>query len=317
MHHCSVLQGGGKTDTLSKIIAQYDPGNTTSNSLSTQDIDSANTSDLIAPYVAETKDERPEESSQPTAVVPGLSQFEFDLGEKEQLQDFEHINETVQGAQDRKLTLNREPGIPPSAPAPLAPAFQYGQTAYTVPRPEFSDIFSNGSYTSYGDTRNLLQLPQSEAGGQGMLMSSLQPSSSYSQPEAKILEPSFSYSQAEGQVSPRTPQAALEQAELIFDNAATQREPNQEDIPAMWGRRSSVDLLRKKRLTDGSLQVANEEKADWETIAGNSQKGRTSLDSIADYSSSEGSRNSLGLTTNTILAHCGLMSTRSALRRPL
>lgn len=35
------------------------------------------------------------------------------------------------------------------------------------------------------------------------------------------------------------------------------------------------------------------EKADWETIGGNSRRGRDSLDSLADYSSSESGRNSL------------------------
>ncbi|KAJ4375661.1 hypothetical protein N0V86_007194 [Didymella sp. IMI 355093] len=298
----SVAQGDGKTDTISQFIDQYEPGNTTKNSSNTQDRESANTTSLIAHYTSDVDRASSHDHPKHANLVPGFSQFEFGLEPANQAQVIEPASSTVFQPLPKEHTRTRQPGSPPSGPAPLAPAFQYDQPPYVLARPEASEMFSNASYTSYGDTRNLLQLPQAEAGGHSMFMQGLQPSSSYSQPETKGLEPSLSYSQPEGHVSPLTPQEALDQAEHIFDQAAAEREPSQEDIPAMWGRRSSVNLLRNKRLTDGSLGTGDAGKADWETIAGGgSEHGRMSLDSIADYSSSEDSRNSLDLPANATL----------------
>ncbi|KAL1601374.1 hypothetical protein SLS59_005528 [Nothophoma quercina] len=293
LYHRSVVPGDGKTDTISKFIDQYDPGNMTTNSLSTQNLESANTSSLIAPYTIGTNEEPSEDNPQQAPLISGLNQFQFkfNLGSTSEVDDY------AQPTLTKERVLNRQPGLPPAALAPLAPAFHYDQPPYARPHPDFSEMFSKGSQTSYGDTRNLLQLSQSEAGGHSKSVQDLQPSSSYSQPEIKALAPSSSYSQPEGGASPQTPQEALDQAEQIFDEAANFPEPSQEDIPAMWGRRSSVNLLRSKRLTDGSVTAADAEKADWETVADDDQQGRQSLDSIADYSSSEGSRNSLDATT--------------------
>ncbi|KAF3034968.1 hypothetical protein E8E11_003842 [Didymella keratinophila] len=300
LFHRSMAQGDGKTDTISKFIDQYEPGNTT-NSLNTQDRESANTTSLIAHYTSDV-DEKPRNTqSQHATVLPGFSQFEFGLEPMNQAQKAEPASSIAQQHPPKELTRTRQPGLPPSGPAPLAPAFQVDGNPYALARPEASEVFSNASYTSYGDTRNLLQLPQPETGGHSVFMYGLQPSSSYSQPETKGLELSSSYPQPEGRASPQTPQEALNQAEHIFDKAAAEREPSQEDIPAMWGRSSSVNLLRNKRLTDSSLGTVDAGKADWETVAGDSEQGRPSLDSIADYSSSEGSRDSFALPVDTSL----------------
>lgn len=301
LYHRSIAQGDGKTDTISKFIDQYDPRNTTTNSLNTQSRESANTNSLIAPYTNDADETLSNDRPPPVTLLPGFSQFEFGLEPTNQPENSGTANGTAQQTLRKDRALNRQPGLPPSAPAPLAQAFQYDQPPYALARPEASEMFSNASYTSYGDTRNLLQLPQSEAGGRSMFMQGLQPSSSYSQPDAKTLEPSSTYSQPEGRASPQTPQEALDQAEHIFDKAAAEREPSHEDIPAMWGRRSSVNLLRNKRHTDGSQRTVDTGKADWETVAGDSQQGRMSLDSIADYSSSEGSRNSFDLPADASL----------------
>ncbi|KAJ4347462.1 hypothetical protein N0V95_005424, partial [Ascochyta clinopodiicola] len=299
LYHRSAIPGDGKTDTISKFIDQYDPGNTTTNSLSTQSVEVADTSSLIAPYMDANKEGSRKDFSQTAAPVSGLSQFEFTLNHEDDVRGVDRMDGQVQGKLTKERLLNRKPGLPPSAPAPLAPAFQYDQLPHKAACPELSDMFSGGSYASYGDTRNLLQLPRSEIGGQIISKQDLRPSSSYSQLDTQVLEPSSSYSQAEEEyASPQTPQEALDQAELIFENAVTELEPDLKDIPAMWGRRSSVNLLRSKRLTDGSIGTTDEEKADWETVAGGSQQGRLSLDSIADYSSSEGSRDSRDMSAD-------------------
>jgi hypothetical protein len=82
----------------------------------------------------------------------------------------------------------------------------------------------------------------------------------------------------------------------------------------MWGRRNSASLLLSKTATNRSYGAPQdfetplgggdgavpEDKADWETVGGNSpdSKRHESLSSIADYSSSEGTRNSLGLNSD-------------------
>ena len=296
LHQQSNTQDNEKTDTISKFIDQYETENTTTNSLSTQGQDSANTTDLIAPYASDTDDEALRAEGQSTDSIPSLSRFEFGLCPPGQAKDAGQIPENAQPTFARECAFNHQPGLPPTVAPPLAPAFQYQQEPNQLSRLAVSETFSNETYTSYGDTRHLLQLQQSGMLGPDVATHKLQPSSSYSQPQVKALGPSSSYSQPEGRASPQTPQEALDYAELIFDEAAAQKEHEQSDIPAMWGRRSSLNLNRSKRLTDGSAQTSNNEKAEWETVAGDSQQGRMSLDSIADYSSSEGSRNSLRLS---------------------
>jgi hypothetical protein len=298
LHQQSTTQDNEKTDTISKFIDQYETENTTTNSLSTQGQDSANTTDLIAPYASDTDDEALRAEEQSADFIPSLSRFEFELRPTGQPKDAGQTPENAQPTFTRECAFNHRPGMPPTVSPPLAPAFQSQQEPNQLSRFAVSDTFSNVSYTSYGDTRHLLQLQQSGMLGPDVAMHRLRSSSSYSQPQDKELEPSSSYSQPEGRASPQTPQEALDYAELIFDEAAAQHGHSQSDIPAMWGRRSSLNLNRSKRLTDGSARTSNNEKAEWETVAGDSQQGRMSLDSIADYSSSEGSRNSLGMTAD-------------------
>ncbi|KAH6643157.1 hypothetical protein C7974DRAFT_118400 [Boeremia exigua] len=296
IYHRSAARGDRKTDTISKFIDQYDPEHAGKTASARQDLESTSTTSLIAPYTMDHDKRASTAAPQVDISLSRFSQFQFDLGLTNQSEDAAGMYTRTQSTIATKRALKRQPGAPPSAPPPLAPAFQYDQAPKPATRRELSDMFSNRSYNSYGDTRNLLQLPRSEAGESKFPAQRIQSSSSYSQPEAKALEVSSSYSQPEDSVSPHTPQEALDHAEHIFDKAAAEPEPSYEDIPAMWGRRSPVNLLRNKRLTGESAGTADNEKADWETVAGDSQRGRASLDSIADYSSSDGSRNSLGLT---------------------
>ncbi|KAF3002382.1 hypothetical protein E8E13_001638 [Curvularia kusanoi] len=300
LHQQASTQDNGKTDTISKFIDQYDGANTTTNSLTT--LQSANTTDLIAPYASDTDNEAFKAEHQSAASLPGSSRLRFDFISKNKVDDGDQAIKTMQPALAREHAFTQQPGLPPAVAPPLAPAFQYQQEPRALTRPDISEAFTNESYTSYGDTRNLLQIRQSEVTGHGMSAQRLQSSSSYSQPEGKALEPSSSYSQPGDRSAPLTPQEALDHAELIFDEAAAKEEPSQADIPAMWGKRGSLTLLRNKRLTDGSARTSNNEKAEWETVAGDSQQGRMSLDSIADYSSSEGSSNSLGLNAAASVA---------------
>lgn len=300
MFHRSI-QADDKTDTISKFIDRYDPSNATSNSL----------------YIHEENADRPETSRhgtfeevpsyqpQSSRFVSGLSQFEFGLRPTTQDLHSNDMTDHIPLAREKKLAATQGPGLPPQVPAPLAPAFQHDRPAYVLPRPDFSEMFSNGSFNSYGDTRNLLQIPQSEGSAPGR---GLQPSSSYSQVDFKVFEPSSSYSQADVNTSPQTPQAALDQAEQIFQNAVNEHQQKEQAIPLMWARCSSSNPLSVRKCSEelseykresGSVATfegeAAEQQADWETIAENSQRDRISLDSIADYSSSEDSRNSLEL----------------------
>lgn len=297
----STVQSDRKTDTISKFIDQYEPGNATTNSLNTQARESVNTTSLIAHYTSDLDDTSLDDHPQSASLVPEFSQFKFGLTPATQIQDVEVTGNTVQQPFPKDYLRTRQPGLPPLDPAPLAPAFQYDRPPLPLSRLENSELFTSSSYVSYGDTRNLLQLPQSEAGERGILLQAIQASSSYSRPDNDTLEPSSSYSQPEGCASPQTPQEALDQAEHIFDKAAAEQEGNDQGIPAMWGRRGSVSLLRNKRLTGESLRTIDAGRADWETVAGDSEHGRLSLDSIADYSSSEGSRNSFDQPANVSL----------------
>jgi hypothetical protein len=280
----SIFQG--KADTISKIIDQYDPNPVTDNTLSMQ---SQNTGEE-SPSANDLRVSR---------VVSGLGQFHEQAytGDK-----------SVPGVMvsPRKSKRTQDLGSPPKDPAPLAPPFEYGRGPFGTAHPESSGMFSNNSSTSYGDTRYLLQMPQgSSVSGKG-----LQPSSSYSQSGIQPLQRSSSYSQAAGSMSPKTPQEALDQADQIFQSAANDQTQEEKGIPAIWARRSSGSMLIAKRSSNpagdnrksyGSdainrLSVGDGNDADWESVAGNSQGVRDSFESIADYSSSEGSRESLDLS---------------------
>jgi hypothetical protein len=309
-----------KTDTISKIIDQYDPDVTTSNTTSMQSSDPTNhhMQPSAEPYAYD--EESSSDLQQQSRAASGLNQFHFCIrGEGDSVEQ-SRAGESFHAEQSaliRKPTIIRDTGQPPRVPAPLAPPFQYGQVPYGMLHPESSGMLSNRSDYSYGDTRNLLEIPQS---GSGLSISQqlLPTSSSYSQPAADSLQPSSSYSQRAASPSPVTPQEALNQADEIFQNAANEQKHEAKDIPAMWTRRGSGSLLLAKqnsshtlenRLSSGSAVQgqrlsggANE--ADWESVAGNSNDVRDSygsageFGSVADYSSSESTRNSLGLNSD-------------------
>ncbi|CAN9330917.1 unnamed protein product [Alternaria alternata] len=266
-----IEEGDPKTDTISKLIDEYSPHSATDAALATQYENSG----------------KAQGTHYAPAVVPS-----------------------------RRPPITQHPGSPPREAAPLAPAFDYNQAPFVPSRPGLSSMFSYGSDYSYGDTRNLLRTSQFEISTQPNAAHTIEPSSSYSQPEARPLEPSSSYSQVDSQQSPHsphTPKEALEQAEQIFQETVNKHQ-NNSTIPAMWGRRNSASLLLSKTATNRSSgapkdsdtllhdgdEAVSGDKADWETVGGNSSnsKRHESLSSIADYSSSEGTRNSLGLDSD-------------------
>jgi hypothetical protein len=310
MYHRSVGEGDPKTDTISKLIDEYNPHDVTDTTLSTCHEEPVDVREET--YEEQSPINRPQQ----VRVTSGLSRFEFDVRPNEQ-QQYERLG-TIHTSLTRRPTISRHPGSPPREPAPLAPAFEYDEASFMPPRRGTSGMFSAGSSYSYGDTRNLLQLSHSEVSAQPNAARKLEPSSSYSQPETKPLEPSSSYSQTDGPNTPQTPKEALDQAEKIFQDTVAKHQSDTK-IPAMWARRNSGSLLLSKTATSRSSMepqgsgipfgggdgAAPEEKADWETVGGNSRDskgheslGHESLDSIADYSSSEGSRNSLGLNSD-------------------
>ncbi|KAH7357547.1 hypothetical protein BKA66DRAFT_427846 [Pyrenochaeta sp. MPI-SDFR-AT-0127] len=303
--HRSLQQKDANTDTISKFIDQYQPDDTVDIARPPHTEQPANLHRTTGMGSnEESKIHRP----QAARVTSGLSQFEFGL--RPDIQhgyDYEGTN-TIQPVLARKSTMTRGIGSPPRGMAPLAPAFEYDEAPFITPRPELSDMFSNESSYSYGDTRNLLRIPQSDPSIAQNSGEGLQPSSSYSQPEAKELMPSSMYSQADSPASPQTPQEALDQAEQIFQDVRMAQQSRNDGIPAMWARRSSGSLLLSKKPTkqfsgdedkpEYNTVAIEEDKTDWETLGRNSPEYRTSLDSIADYSSSDGARNSLGLNSD-------------------
>lgn len=300
--HRSVQQRDENTDTISKFIDHYNPDDRANTRVPPQ-TEQAGLHEGFRSRPSTFQEQSTIHRPEAGRANSGLSQFEFDLRQNEVVQP-------IQPVRVRRPTITRSIGSPPRGMAPLAPAFEYDEAHFISSRPELSDLFSNGSAYSYDDTRNLLQIPQPDVPIAQNTGRGLQPSSSYSQPE--IQEPSMSstYSQRDGQSSPHTPQEALDQAEQIFEDARTQHQPQDDGIPAMWARRSSGSLLISRKLTNQSSgdvppndvsTAAAEDKADWETLGGNSQGNRNSLDSIADYSSSEGTRNSLGLNADGLL----------------
>jgi len=308
LYHRSVHQGHPKTDTISKLIDEYSPTELASNPSQTG-LDRAIISykDSMAKssafgddYSVNRRENRGRFSEE--------SQFEF-----ESHQDAECCDDPglirVGSVPTSRPTITRDAGLPPCQALPFAPAFQYDEAPFIPPRADISGMFSNDSANSYGDTRNLLQMGHSDAALQEVPTRAIEPSSSYSQTEAGVLEPSSSYSQPAPQ-SPHTPQQALEDASRIFrDVIAAHKRQEEEDIPAMWARRSSGGQLLSKKILSQPSNVSQDadagsfrhskdvtmERADWETVGGNSQGECDSLDSLADYSSSScaSTRNSL------------------------
>jgi hypothetical protein len=292
----SVEQEDPKTDTISELIDEYKPSDTT---------------DMLLDW-----SDRPQQAR----ATSGLSQFDFDLRQNPQPQPRNYVSQ-IQRVAARRPTITQNPGSPPREAAPLAPAFEYDELPFMPRRPGTSGIFSQASDYSYGDTRNLLQISQSGVSGPAPSLEPsssysqpetqpLKPSSSYSQPVNKQLEPSSSYSQTNEPQSPQTPKAALEEAERIFQDTVTSHRQGGSEIPAMWARHNSGSQLLSRTCknqsfedaqefdtpTVGADRASQEEKAEWETIGTNNResRGHESLGSIADYSSSEGTRDSLG-----------------------
>ncbi|KAH7086370.1 hypothetical protein FB567DRAFT_69298 [Paraphoma chrysanthemicola] len=308
-----------KMDTISKIIDQYDPAVGNSSTMSAH---SGDVPDLYRLSASRTKTGGflPSEHSRSFEATTDLGEFEFDLRhDTNKAQNDEAFAHDL-SVKRRKSKITGGASMPPSAPPPLAPAFEYCDVPFAIPRPETSEMFSNRS-SSYGDTRNLLQLPQGNTSIPLITGQGLPSSSSYSQPDGNLLRPTSSYSPVPDSPSVHTPQEALDEAEEIFNGATEGQQHSEKDIPAMWARRSSGSLLFNKKAASqsGMHRQASDtldrerraagggNEADWESIGGlshgvrdslNSHAVRDSFDSVADYSSSEGTRNSLGLNTN-------------------
>jgi hypothetical protein len=286
MHRRSVAQG--HTDTLSKIIDQYDPN------VPNHEQPQGSTGTSILPKVVSESTEQLLSTShaREASNTPRLSQFEFGLAHGLNNVQHEHVHQPMP---TRKSTLYRNAGIPPCATPPPAPAALYGRAPFGLSHSGSSGMFSNQPSFSYGDTRQLLQM--SPGGGPVPSASAvLQTSSSYSQPDVKPLEPSSSYSQADGIGG-------------TYENTVKEQKHEEQGIPAMWARRNSGSMLLAKKSSSQAVDNRSEcgvfdqempshgDEADWESVAGHSYRSRESLDSIADYSSSEGSRNSLDLAS--------------------
>ncbi|KAF2820448.1 hypothetical protein CC86DRAFT_121214 [Ophiobolus disseminans] len=290
-----------KTDTIGKIIDQYDPYMVPDSTMSIQSQGTVNHQVHSRSGSIVFDDSLSADHAGEVRAEPGFSDFEFGLGQGD-------LN-YKQSLHARRPTIARDVRLPPREPAPLAPPFQYDEAPFVLPHPDTSGMFSDRSSNSYGDTRNLLQIPPSD----GLTRQMVQPSSSYSQPDAKPLETSSSYSEARNLPSPQTPKEALDQAEQIFQSAADGQQLVEKGIPAIWARRSSGSMLVGKKATSQNArdskhldspaahQFGEGTEADWESDGGNSRAVRDSFSSIADYSSSEGTRNSLGLDSNVSL----------------
>ncbi|KAL1612193.1 hypothetical protein SLS60_000417 [Paraconiothyrium brasiliense] len=289
MLHRSLPREGEKTDTISKFIDQYEMNH--SSSVSQPLLSSTPEANGHQPAPSELyRDIAEAERADTTALSFGLGEFQFDFAHPEISSGIGHPLPSREVGRDGPFTLAPHPGVPPSIPAPLAPAFEYGAD---FDSPERSGR-SGSSYKapSYGDTRQLLQFSSQPAiDHQDSLQAGPLVSSEYSQPGASS-----------------TPPEALEQAEDIFADAASQQQI--EGIPAMWSKRiSSHNLLRSKsddvvdevqewkelEESDGLIGYEDEGPADWETVGnGSPRRGlRFSVgESLADYTSSEGSHSS-------------------------
>jgi hypothetical protein len=299
-HRSLQKQGNDKTDTISKFIDEYKQVESTSEWQPVPDEDeSSEQAEMITSPFGAFQDP-PEFDQTDSQSGSGLSQFQFNIPRS---REATHADEADTSPMSGKLELQSlDRGIPVAPPPiapPLAPAFEYDDMYQASRHAESSETFS--AISSYGNTRQLLQLSQPMYPGHG-----LEPSSSYSQPEAPT--------------TPQTPQEALDLADQIFVDATMDRQEGA--IPAMWARRGSGShLLSRNRIDNASLvsetrsdhwapdgdgEVSDEDGADWETVANKSQPGRLSGrlspgESIADYSTSEGSsRDSLGFSSSSL-----------------
>ncbi|KAF1973689.1 hypothetical protein BU23DRAFT_128781 [Bimuria novae-zelandiae CBS 107.79] len=291
--HLSLQPEIEKTDSLSRLIDQYKSTDGSSVSQPLLDENKTGNADVAGSLANIPEHAAPTERPDITRITSGLSQFDLNVARSEidSKEDTPLLPSEVEGAGRSKLAP--PPGLPPSMPAPLAPPFEYDEI---LDSPKRSELSSNSP--SYGDTRALLQFSRPDIEERAPMHSGLKSSSSYSQPGASA--------------GPYTPRQALEQAEKIFAKAASQQQA--ESIPAMWSKRiSSHNLLRKgdndldeeQDRDESSILAGYEdevERADWETVGNGSphRAMRASVgESLADYSSSEGShisRDSMGFS---------------------
>lgn len=254
----SYFEHNEKTDTISKFIDQYEAPEA-----------------MGFPRNASKGDVR---SLRSTQEPSGLTHFDFELQQQPTSSvspSESSLSRHLQGhARARKPKVTQVPGSPPHRVAPLEPAFEYDEIPDIFNRPSDSDALSPVS--SYGDTRNLLQLSQGEP-SYGALGSAspalLEPSSSYSQPSHRTTSHTLS----------STPQEALDQAEQIFQEAGSNQ-----SIPAIWSRRGSGNLFRSRQST--VIEGNEGEAGDWETVGNKSAISEGDDDSIADYSSTSEER---------------------------
>jgi hypothetical protein len=260
-----------KTDTISKFIDQYE-GEDVAEILETYEPNS------------DESDGRPQGARE----TSGLSQFEFEIDQRNSAgPNQESFVPRVQSSRVRRPTITHGPRSPPPSTAPLAPAFEYDEDINVVPHPNASDMFSGAS--SYGDTRHLLQLSQRLT--TGSLNEGFQP--------RQKLEPSSSYSQPEAGNDGYTAQGALDQAEQVVE--ATGSDQADSSIPAMWARHCSGDFTRNRH--SAILDEGPDDRGDWETIGNNSRRDHPSMDdSTANFSSTDGSRVSFGPVEDDLLA---------------
>jgi hypothetical protein len=287
-HGRSGVQGAGKTDTISKFIDRYDPEDTTHISSSLQDDQTSRNLNIIGSDSDDAEEEFCRVIAHPTQQVPVQPTYDASCNDAALQHSESHVQ--IQPVLARKFASIRHPGLPPNSPAPLAPAFEYDDLPYLPQPPAPAELYSRVTDYSYGDTRNLLQLsPSNETDLPVLHQGGLQPSSSYSQPEAKAVEPSSSYSQDDSRGALQYTEYVVEKNGQPSNDAMTEQPSKNPGIPAMWSRRGSIGLPRNKRRSHRSSagRTVGDDKADWETIDGDSQQGRASLDSIANYSSSE------------------------------
>ncbi|OAL47326.1 hypothetical protein IQ07DRAFT_613912 [Pyrenochaeta sp. DS3sAY3a] len=364
----STEQGGKNLDTISKIIDRYNPPATSEeySSLQKQDAGDARDARNAMPLSFKSfKGSSSTLSSVPPLVGSVFDRFDFGLEGNEHNGEDGHVSPVQDVPARRVATITHDIGSPPRHAAPLAPALELGDNPVMPVHQNDSEMFSE-SADSYGDTRNLLRIPQTATQIDLCDDCKLEPSSSYSQPQNDLPEPSSSYSQPQGPAmepsssysqvqqpvmepsssysqpgdnvlepspsagdlaNPATPQEALDQADAIFQSVTEEKHEEEHSIPAMWARRHSGSRLFNEKvsqqsseeeqdlpaLTSKEAEVIDEDKAEWETLNEDNRAHRESYDSIADYSSDEDNRVSLGLNPDgTLPAWAKEASTRGS-----
>lgn len=289
-----------KADTISKFIDQYE--NIIDPSDSQSRLDGEGTYGLGAPNPSlgglDTKELV--ENLRDTTTVPAFRDFQHNPNQPDIYTDNGSLVLASETRTAGKSALAPSAGPPPSVPAPLAPAFEYGESLESSKR--FGGL---SKISSYGNTGELLQFSSQPAVDKYMsTRQALQSSSSYSQPSISL--------------SPQVPCQALRQAEEIFATDTDQREPG--NIPTIWSKRVSSHNISRNMVgadSDGhtkdlkpmeSPQVPicedDFDRAEWETVGNGSphRDVRVSVgESLANYSISEGShtsRDSMGFSTS-------------------